>query len=258
MAKNKSKNAEQSKGSSRGLISGLVLVAVILVGGYTVFWHHVASITKEAYVEELSSLGDTADIIPPEISGFPGKLVLSKDRERISSERGSLDIYDLRAESWPYPDMPINITTSQIRIRSSQWLEGLQFEAFRARIRANDDRVLFEDSALKQNDFEAKLTGTVDISDPDVAIPNLMVEFSGHDDLLDVLVASGIIQDNAARFVSFGLKALTNDETQKVEVPIYVKGGMINLGPFPIMQLPKKTQDAPKRSKPAIPDLSSP
>ena len=109
---------------------------------------------------------------------------------------------------------------------------------------------------MKQRDFEAQVTGSVDLSNPDVAIPDLVVSLSNHEDFLAVLVDSGIIEEQAAKFVGFGMGALMNSESKKVEVPIYAKNGMINLGPLPVMRLPTTSAQTTKRQKPTIPQNS--
>lgn len=240
--------------SAKQILGGVALVLFILFGAYSFYWFQTAEATKESYVKELSKLGNGANVTEPEISGFPGKMVVRKTKESIASDSGTLEINNLEAQSWPFPDMPIEINTSKVVMRSSRWVEGLQFDSFRAVMRVNQDRVEFQDSALKQRDFEAQVRGNVDISDPDVAIPDLVVTLSNHEDFLSVLVDSGIIEDNAAKFVGFGMAALMNKD-KKVEVPIYAKNGMINLGPLPIIKLPT-SQKAPKRQKPIIPQDS--
>jgi len=239
------------KGNSKGIFTGLLIVLALIFGAYSFLWFQVADATKVSYVEELSKLGNGGDVSAPEVTGYPGKIVVRKDKEAITSDEGTIEILDLEATSWPLPNQAIDIKTGAISLKSSQWLEGLRFDSFDAQMRVNDREVIFDNSALKQKDFEANVTGRVDLSDPDVALPDLVVTLSNHKDLLDVLVNSGIIQKQAAQFVGFGMSAFVNTETQKVEVPIYAKNGMINLGPLPIMRLPKAAS-TPKRVKPAI------
>lgn len=239
------------QGKSKGILAGLIIVLVLVFAGYSVYWFQIADATKTSYVEELSKFGNGADVTPPDIAGYPGKMIVRKDKEAIASDNGTLEIFNLEAASWPFPGAPIDIQTGEIILKSSRWLEGLRFDSFDARMRVSDRSVTFEDSALRQQDFEAKVTGDVDISNPDVAIPDLVVTLSNHQDLLDVLVNSGIIERQAAQFVGFGMSALINTETQKVEVPVFAKNGMINLGPLPIMRLPQNVS-TPKRQKPEV------
>jgi len=207
-------------------------------------------------MRELSKIANDAEISAPIVSGYPGKMVIRKDVEQIASDMGTLEVMDIEAKSWPFPNAAITIETGEIRLRSSMWLEGLSFDSFDAVMRVTPSRVLFEDSALKQRDFEAKVTGSVDISDPDVIIPDLIVTLSNHQDFLAVLVDSGIIEEQAATFLGFGLSAFMNQDTGKIEVPIYARNGMINLGPLPILQLPTdrgaQAGDTPKRIKPTV------
>lgn len=239
------------KGNGKGIFAGLLIVLALIFGAYSFFWFQVAEAAKVSYVEELSKLGNGSDISAPEISGYPGKMIIRKDKEAIASDDGTIEITNLEATSWPFPDQAIDITTGEVSLKSSQWLNGLRFDSFDARMRVNDNEVVFEDSALKQKDFEAKVTGSVDLSNPNVALPDLIVTLSNHKDLLDVLVNSGIIQKQAAQFLSFGMSAFINTETKKVEIPVYAKNGMINLGPLSIMRLPKEAS-APKRVKPEV------
>lgn len=247
----KAKKSKSTKKGNSGVFTGLLIVLVLIFGGYSFFWFQVAEAAKTSYVDELSKLGNVGNVTPPQVSGFPGKMVISKAREVIASDHGAVEINNLKASSWPLPDMPITITTDEISLKSTKWLEGLSFDSFDALMSVNGREVVFKDSALKQRDFEAKVTGSVDISDPVVAIPDLMVSLSNHNDFLAVLVDSGIIEEQAAKFVGFGMSALMNSETQKVEVPIYEKNGMINLGPLPILKLPRDT-GAIKRDRPTV------
>jgi len=251
--------ATRKNNKSKGILGGIILLLIILFAAYSYYWFEIAKSTKASYVKELSKLADNANISEPDISGFPGKMIIRKDVERLSSDKGTLEILNLQAVSWPFTNMPIDIQTGEIRLRSSQWLEGLSFDSFDATIRASSTRVLFEDSALKQRDFQAEVTGSVDISDSDVAIPDLVVSLSNHQDFLAVLVDSGIIEEQAAAFVGFGLSALTNSETGKIEVPIYARNGTINLGPLPILKLPRDEgyqagDTPPRRVKPVVVD----
>lgn len=240
---------------SGGILGGLLIVIALLFGIYSAVWFQVAEEAKVSYVRELSKLGNEADVAPPEVSGYPGKLVLRKDKEVITSDTGSLEILDLKASSWPFPNQIIEINTGALTLKSTRWVEGLSFDSFHALMRANQDIVIFEDSALKQRDFEAQVTGSVDISDRNVAIPDLLVSLSNHEDFLTVLVDSGIIEEQVAKFVGFGMSAFTNDDTQKVEVPVYAKNGMINLGPLPILKLPEDEKPL-QRQKPVIPQAA--
>ena len=245
------------KRKSKGVFGGIVVLLILLAAGYSYYWFKVADAAKTSYVDELSKFADEALITPPEVSGFPGKMVFYKSQEQLASDKGTLQITDLKAESWPFPNMAIEIQTGEIRLRSSQWLEGLSFDSFRAVMRATSEQVIFEESALKQRDFEAEVTGSIDISDSDVAIPDLVVSLSNHQDFLTVLVDSGIIEEQAAAFVGFGLSALMNNETGKIDVPVYARNGTINLGPLPILRLPEDHgyqagDTPPKRAKPPI------
>lgn len=238
----------KKKSSVKPVLGGVALVVVLLFAGYSAYWFKIADMAKETYVLELSKLAEGAEISAPEISGYPGKMVLRKDVESIESSKGSLRIENLESASWPFPGAPVDIETGTLSLRSMKWDKELSFDSFTARMRVTDDLVAFEDSLLRQSTFEAKLTGSVDISRDDVAIPDLVVTLSNHEDFLSVLVGSGIIEKQAAAFVGFGMAALMNSDTQKVEVPIYAKNGMINLGPLPIMKLPvEKPEGAPKR-----------
>ena len=243
---------DTKKKSIKQIFGGIALVAVLLIGFYAAYWFTIAHYAKDAYVVELSKLANKAEIDEPLVSGFPGKLVLSKDVETIVSDRGALRIENLRAESWPFPSMPVDIETGKISLESTQWVKGLSFDRFSATMRVSDTLVTFDDSLLMQDDFSAKLTGTVDISRSDIVIPDLIVTLSNHEDFLSVLVNSGIIEKQAAAFVGFGMAALM-DEDKKVQVPIYEKNGMINLGPLPVMRLPTEAQAsierAPRRTK---------
>lgn len=257
MAKTKSKprqNTKPQKSSIASIIGGLCIVFVLLFAGYSAYWFKVAEAARVAYINELSKLAEDAQITAPEISGYPGKMVLSKPLEYIESSKGALRIEDLKSASWPFPSAPVDIETGKISIRSARWDKELVFDSLTAQMRVTNDLVTFEDSLLRQGIFEASVTGNVDISRSDVAIPDLIVTLSNHEEFLAVLVNSNIIEKQAAAFVGFGMAALMNNDTQKVEVPIYAKNGMINLGPLPVMKLPaEKPQGAPKRQKPVIP-----
>jgi len=239
--------AKAKQKSAKGIFTGLLIVCALLFGGYSFLWFQVAEAAKTSYVEELSKIGNDAEITPPEVTGFPGKMIVTKVREVIASDQGSLEINGLKATSWPLPNMPLTIETGELSLKSSTWLEGLSFDSFDAVMRVNDREVIFDDSTLKQRDFEAKVTGSVDISDQNAAVPDLLVSLANHKDLLSVLVDSGIIEEQAAAFIGFGMSALVNTETQRVEVPIYAKNGMINLGPLPIIKLPNNTESSLRR-----------
>lgn len=249
-------NEKKNKKSSgmKASFLGIIIVIAALFGGYSFYWFKVAGLAKESYVSELSKFANEAEISAPNVSGFPGKMIISKSLETLESDKGTLSIRDIRAESWPFPNMPIDIKTGAIELVSGGWLEGLSFDSFDAVMRATNTRVTFEQSALKQKNFSAEVTGSVDISNRNVAIPDLVVSLSNHADLLEVLVNSGIIEEQAAAFVGFGMSALMNQDTQKVDVPVYEKNGMINLGPLPILKLPKAADTATttKRQKPIV------
>ena len=244
----------KNKSTLKWIASGVIVAALFLFGIYSVYWFEVADAAKKAYVAEISKLAEGAEITDPVISGYPGKLTLSKDIETIQSDKGELRIENLKSSSWPFPGALIDIETSTLTLRSNLWLEGLTFDRFSARLRVTEELVTFEDSLLQQGSFEAQVKGTVDISNDQTAIPDLLVIVSNHEELLSVLVNSGIIEKQVAAFVGFGMNALMNNETKKIEVPIYEKNGMINLGPLPIMKLPEpKSDEPPRRQKPIIP-----
>ena len=180
----------KKKENNKGIFAGLLIVLALVFGAYSFFWFQVAEAAKDSYVDELSKIGNGADVSAPDVSGYPGKMVISKAREVIASDKGSVRITDLRAASWPLPNMPIDIQTGEIELVSHQWLEGLRFDSFEAVMRANAREVVFEQSTLKQSDFEAALTGRVDLSNPDVAIPDLVVTLSNHKDLSLIHISS--------------------------------------------------------------------
>ena len=103
----------KNKNSNKGILAGGLIVIALLFGGYSFFWFQVAEAAKVSYVEELSKIGNGGDISAPDVSGFPGKMIVRKDKEVINSDDGSLVINALEAVSWPFPNMPIDIQTKR-------------------------------------------------------------------------------------------------------------------------------------------------
>ncbi len=246
--------AKQSN-KAKFIAGGITLLIILAFGAYSYVWFQIAEAAKTSYVTELSKLGNGAKITPPEVSGFPSnKIILYKEKEIINTDSGTLEINALKAQGSISADTPIKITTEELVLTSNLWGKAISFDRFYTLMRVKQDKVFFDDSALKQSNFEAKVTGSVDISNQDVAIPDLIVTLSNHEDFLNVLVDSGVIEKHIANIAGFAMAALMNKD-QKVEIPIYEKDGMINLGPFPIMKLPTPQPQEPlKRQKPIIPE----
>ncbi|MCB1721287.1 MAG: 1-acyl-sn-glycerol-3-phosphate acyltransferase [Rhodospirillales bacterium] len=257
-AKEKAPDTKKSAGRTAGL--SLAIVFALLFGLYSFVWFTAAAQIKKEYVLAIEDLvGVDKMILPPIVTGYPGKLHLHKAEEMIVTDEGSVKIHDLRARGWPLPFLPITVTSGPIEIQNFKWGNALHFDSLFAKLKYDRDILNVYESALVQGDFTCALTGTADLKQEPVPVLDMIIQFTNHQSLLQSLVASDIIETRMALFIGAGLSSLA-DESGLISLPLQQKGEMLYAGPLPIMTIRPENKSIRREAKPPTPSrgLSGP
>ena len=235
-AKDKNKTMKPSK---TGLL--ILLGLAVLFGGYSYLWFKVAEQVKISYVDFMSNLQRSTDIVPPRITGYPGPIHLSVLQDRIETSFGTINFKILEGKGWPVPFAPISIITGPISVENLDWRQPITLSGIKAKVVLDGQVIDIKQSTILANDYEAHIAGTVDIAQVPVPRVNLMVDVKNHPALLLDLSSRGIIEQRIALFLTAGLTALMSDDGL-VHVPIQQRGLTVYAGPLPITQLPDAKQ----------------
>lgn len=234
MNKAKMENLEKK---SKLWIVFLILIPLI-AGLYSYAWIESSKAVKQAYIEFVSDVARTTRINEPRVSGFPGPIKLDVIGETIETNDFLLDIKVIHAEGWPIPLLPITVRTGPISISRVQWREPLEFEGIKAKFSTDGNIIDVKAATLKQNAFEATLSGTVDLSQKPVPKIQSFLSLKGYGDFIGSLAKKDIIEDRIAMFTTFGFSNLA-DENGVVSVALKQKDNKIYAGPLPIIDLPE-------------------
>lgn len=242
---NEAKEKELNSSGTKITIAGLIILILIGFGAYSALWFTAADQIKREYPLALADLAQAdSPVQPPEITGYPGKLKLYVAQETLQNDEGSVIVKNLRAEGWPIPNTPIDVTTGAIQVKNFRWDRPLNFDSLFAKLKYDRNTLHVYESALKQGEFALSVEGTADMRQEPIPYLDMEVSLINHADLLQTLAANGVIESRMALFMGAGLTSLANAEGIVV-LPLHQKDQMLYAGPLPIVNLP--SDEAPRR-----------
>lgn len=256
---NEAKEKQLNKSSSvRGLAFGVLGIFILLFAAYSALWFYVAGEIKRQYPLALADLMD-ADTQPqtPIITGFPGKIRMAVDQERLVTPVANFEIQTIRAHGWPIPNAPITLTTGPINARSFRWRDPLTFDSLMAVVNTDGQILNVRDSELNRGNFSAVLKGTLDLKQEPVPAPDMVITLNNHKSFLKELVNAEIIDKRSASFAEGALMFFVNKEGA-IEVPLNQNDKTIMLGPVPLIVIPEQITEAPRRRSIPLDSLQEP
>lgn len=249
------KHTKQS--GARGFV---ILVFLVLTGfgAYTAWWGKVAQDLDRNYQAFRQMRADGAAAAPLKIEDFPAMHVVLPE-ETFRTDDGALKLSNVTIDGWPVPMVPITIHTEGLSVSSYRWLSPVTFDSLEGKIVINGSTVNVLESKLTKDVFEARSTGTVDIS-TDIPLVEMEISIKNHHMFLNYLAERGIIEERTAVFMAAGFNALAGTDGV-VTVPISQRGRMLYAGPFAIAELPDTlpppdaaTGQSSPQSSPAAPE----
>jgi len=214
----------------------LLLVALI----YSALWFGAAEQMTQKYLTGYSQNGITRISSPPQISGFPGAITLSNEREEFRSANGAVAVNNISITSWPLPGTPVKITMGAITITDKGWSNPLRFTALRADILMRNNVIQITDGALQDDDMRINVSGLIDLDPlqngapyPDAALD---VAMDNPEHLLMQLARNDILPSDQARMAAAGISSFQGAD--KRALPLRLEDGMIYIGPFRLARLP--------------------
>jgi len=235
------------KKSIFGLI-GLILLALCLAA-YCVYWFYVKEavrkehslfLVKSEQVEELAQYN--ADKIgrnykDANVSGFLGPITLRIAQESFSAPTFNLNINDIKAESWPFPLMPIHIETGAISFQSFMHAAPIEMDSFQAKFTPKPQRLELDHALFRHDDFEVFASGYMTKKQSgDVDEVDIVITIKNGEKYLALLQRNGIINAQSALFIGAGLNGFKKDGL--VTIPVTLKDKTLYAGPFMILKLP--------------------
>ncbi|MGB0719194.1 MAG: 1-acyl-sn-glycerol-3-phosphate acyltransferase [Bdellovibrionales bacterium] len=258
--------ARQAQKPKRFSLWGLALGAVLIIAaaGYTLYWLQVAKRVEHEFITRIDALNTApftyyGERIPPDkpvISGFPFKMKLYSDVVKIRRPDGVLTLHHVRAESWPFPHMVLHVAAEDITLTDMYWEGVLGFNALDADIIPRRERITIVDALLKSGDFEAQITGDIDLRQSPYPKPDLVFTLVNHESLIADLVRLKVLEDKASMFLTAGLNALKAQNNGVLAVPLYQRGDTISVGPLPVytfMKTKAGQHRSPSRQPPTTP-----
>ena len=104
-----------------GPIIGLVAIALVVFAAYSFLWFTVADQIKTEYPRVLADFVDSeTPVAEPEVTGYPGNIKIYVAEENLATEEGRVKLENVRAQGWPIPMLPVDVTTDKITIRQFQ------------------------------------------------------------------------------------------------------------------------------------------
>jgi 1-acyl-sn-glycerol-3-phosphate acyltransferase len=257
------KNQKSAAGKS-GLLNGVLWLAALalLFGGYCYAWVETARLIEREYAAFSNSLDSdmTRTYSPPVISGFPGKIRLSIEEERITGPAGSIQARQIHAAGWPIPGLPITLKTGPLEIHNEQWSAPLHFDSLEASVYYWPDYLGISSGVLKFETFVAGLSGDLDLSQKPIPKLDLVLTLQNHAPFMAELINRKVIKAKAGMIASAAIAAMS--ENGVARIPIVQKENDIYIGPLRVMRLssgsPAQVLASPETSSPAPEILPDP
>ncbi|MBL4804269.1 MAG: 1-acyl-sn-glycerol-3-phosphate acyltransferase [Alphaproteobacteria bacterium] len=248
----------KTKHGLKSAILSVLAVFTIMFAAYSALWFYVADEIKRQYPLALADLMEP-NVQPqtPVITGFPGKIRMAVDQERLVTPVANIDVQTIRAHGWPIPNSPITLTTGPITARSNRWDDPLEFDSLMAVVNTDGQILNVDESELVYEDAMAALKGTLDLKQEPVPAPDMVITLKNHKSILDKLVSNQILDQRTASFTEGALMFFVNQEGD-VEVPLTQKERTVMLGPIPLIVIPNKIEEAPRRRPIPLETLQNP
>ena len=232
---------QQNRPSKPNVRTLLLSFIILLCTIYTLIWFASAHITKQAITNFLSDIKETPTIIdfkvlPPQVTGFPGKMYLSLPTQTIKTMRENITIEFIHAQSWPMMGMPIDIQTGTITLSQQRWEKPLSFEKLNAQLIFKNDVLTIKHASLVANTTQGHVSGQVNFNVSPYPAINLDLGLENFAPFLIELTQRKIVKPKAAMFTSIALKALEKDGV--VRTTLTSNKHKIYLGPIKILELP--------------------
>lgn len=222
------------------LFNLLLGVALLLCtfAAYSYLWIETAKQTKRVYIEQLAAINGPGQIYePPEVSGYPGPITLHVTHEDLQTSEGLLRIDNLTAKSWPFPGVPIWISTGSLSLESPQWKGPLTFDRAEASLTLSGNLLNIQNGQLRKGDFTALAEGQINLAQEPFPKLDLLITLENYQSLLSHLANIGIIETRIALFMGAGFNALSGEDG-RVRVPLTQRGQTLYAGPIPVASLP--------------------
>lgn len=231
------------KGWSRLRVVGTIVLLAVFFGFYSAAWFAAADHVRAEYLKFLhNAVPEGEEIVPPIITGYPGKITFSIPFQRLEDGKKRIAVKDLQASGWPAPFLPVHIETGVVEVMNSEWKAPLKFDRLEARIVLWDEILTILNGTLTQGPFTAQINGALDLKQKPVPKPDLTVELNGHPVFLHSLEATGAVEPHISLLIGAALGALSDDEG-KILVPITQRGNTLFAGSMPFMALPESAEE---------------
>ncbi len=236
-SESKSYDVKKRSWKTGGLIA-LVLAIILLFGVYSFAWFTVAKQTKVQYVQMLENVTGGRDIYqPPKVTGYPGKMHLYVEAEKVQTDEGTLSIENLSVEGWPIPNVPIHVKTGAISLQYFRWRSPVLFDAVEGSFTMSGTKVnILESTLIQESDygrFTGNVVGEIDMNQRPAPLIDLKVSLDDPFAFLQGLIAGGIVEERMGLFAGAALESFKNG-SGVVTVPVYQKDFKLFVGPIPV------------------------
>lgn len=220
----------------------LIGLGVILLAAYSALWWFVSDAVKRehslflAKAEQTDSIDEndvntltraTSGVI---VSGFPGRIHADIASEYFTFPKGSLDIRDISAKSWPIPFTTVHIEIGMLSFQSIDYAQPFTFERVRAALIPYQDKVDIKFAVLERGATQIMAQGEIRKNTNGEIALDLVISLKNHEDFIRYMVDQGVIDERSELFISAGLKALEQDGV--VNLQVVTRDNNLYAGPF--------------------------
>ncbi len=242
LVKEARESLQQKQNKPHPVRAALIGISLLIIA-YSTAWFYTANMLEKAYISWVINLQHDTSIkrVQSEnlrISGYPLKIKVSLPHLRITSFEGKLDIKDINAQGWPFPNSLIELQTGIISIKANQWKNPVNFDMLRANFKLWNNALTIHKAMLVRQEARAIISGTATLeSPPKYPKINLDILLNNYNIFLTELINRGIIKRKHAMMASFVLKTLEKEDG--LHTNLTSQENKIYLGSIMIYKFPK-------------------
>lgn len=213
------------------------LTILILTACYSLYWFFVATKVEDAIVNHMANIKSNPNVSiylyqPPKISGFPGKMIVDIPPQILEQDNQTIEISNIKAIGWPFPNMPIDINVAGIVINTAQWTAPAKFDRLNAKIRHSGDKLTLQLVELTSKRTKGIATGFITNLNGEYPEFDMVITIQNHEQFLNMLMDNRIIKENEGLLAGFALKALSREGAVKTK--LQSRQNKLYLGPVKI------------------------